>query len=331
MNGICFLPGRRTLSLVARVDMSRVRWYTLFAIFRKELMSGKHVFLYAALAFCLPLSAMASEPGSFCTMDQAVGQMISAAGINTGAIYKDMGGARSLQGINSVVRDFAAGLVKEKLRSGHGDKLEITWKDIYDLRGTMSAWVCDNGCRFYCVASFIDAIGSGMTGTTIGRGLTNAGLVLAGPPGFVMMGGMSVTQKSFQCNPSVVAMALESGETVVGMLPWCKAPGAKALCARAGDLAGKTVVRVMARYGGQEYAIGVARALSPRSNEFVEVTIEYLAHKAKEGVLKPVTHKVESRIMSGLGKSDPVQDASPPAGVPIGDGLYYNDPSQYMQ
>ncbi|MCX5791635.1 MAG: hypothetical protein NTY45_05360 [Elusimicrobia bacterium] len=87
----------------------------------------------------------------------------------------------------------------------------------------------------------------------------------------------------------------------------------------------------MARYGGREYAIGLAKALSPRSNEFVEVTIEYLAHTAKEGVLKPVTHKVESRIMSGLGKSDPVPDASPPSGIPIGDGVYYDDPSQYMQ
>ncbi len=54
--------------------------------------------------------------------------------------------------------------------------------------------------------------------------MTN-GLILAGPVGFIMLGGMNIVQETFQCNPSGVVMAINAGATVIVLVPWCKIPG----------------------------------------------------------------------------------------------------------
>ncbi len=297
----------------------------------------KTLFFLMALCLSMPPLLRAGETGHFCTMDQGVEQMISAAGLNSEGIAKDLRGKADRQEVDRMIRLIAEDQVKRKLVEGKGDEVKITWKDIYDVRGTVSAWVCNEGCRMYCVSSFIDAIGSGLTGTSIGRGLTGFGLALAGPPGFVMMSGMEITQETFQCKPDAVAMALDAGATLTIMLPWCKAPGAKQLCVRAQQVAGRTITSVMGRYMGREFAIGTARVIeSEGGGEFVEVVAEHLSHHAKEGVTHAVTHQVHSKLMEGAGNNPAIPDPGGPApagaeGTPIGDGLYYNDPAQYMQ
>ncbi len=285
--------------------------------------------------FLAPPAGAGEEEGSFCTMDQAVDQMLSAARLDAAGMAKDLRGKTDRAGVDRMLRLIAQDQVRRKLQEGHGDKVEITWKDIYDVRGTASAWACNEGCRLYCVSSFIDAVGSGLLGTRFGRGLTTVGLALAGPPGFVMMSGLEITQKTFQCNPDTVAMALDAGATLTIMLPWCKAPGAKSLCVRAQQAAGKTALKVMGRYMGREYAIGAARFVrSEGGGEFVEVVAEHLAHHGKETATHAVTHQVHSAIMSGAGGKDAPEVPEPGApqmGVPIGDGLYYQDESQFFQ
>ena len=294
-------------------------------------MNGKFTCAAAVFLLGLPVLIHAEEGGGhFCTMDQAVDQMISAAGVDTNGMYKDLRGAQSMQQIKSIERDVASGLVRQKLLQDSDSKsVEITWKDIYDMRGTMSAYMCNEGSRMYCVSSFIDAIGSGLTGNRLGRSIYTGGLLLAGPPGFVMMSGMEITQKTFQCKPDTVAMALEAGESVVIMLPWCKAPGVKALCARAGQVAGRSVLRVVGTYMGKEYVIGTGKLLeSEAGGEFIKL----VADKVKEEVTKPVTHQIHSALVStgDHGSAGAAPEAGAPApvtGIPIGDGLYYDDPA----
>lgn len=239
---------------------------------------------------------MGGETKRFCSLDQAVEQMAAAGGIDVKGIEKDLHGRRSAGQISEMVRIMATDIIKRKLAEGkESNKLEIHWRDIYDLRGSVSAWVCNEGSRFYCVSSFVDAVGSGLTGSAIGRGITYAGLTLAGPPGFILMSGMEITERTFQCTPDTLALFLDSGGTAVILLPWCKVPGAKALCVRAAQTAGKTAYKVMGRYLNKEYAIGVARVMEyDGGGEFVKV----VAEQAKETAVRGTAKKVHSNIIS---------------------------------
>jgi hypothetical protein len=285
--------------------------------------------LYATAILFIGLACplKAEETRHFCSMDEAVGQMVSVAGLNAAGMQKDLGARATRKDVDRMINSIAEDQVKRKLFEGHGKELEITWKDIYDVRGTASAWMCNEGQRLYCVSSFIDAIGSGLTGTRLGRGLYTGGLVLAGPAGFVMMSGMEITQKTFQCNPDGLAMALDAGASVVVMLPWCRAPGARDLCVRAQQVAGKTVMSVMGRYMGREFAIGTARLLeNEASQEFVKVVVEH----GKETVTHAVAHQVHGKLTSHGEVAVEVPSEPLPAsmqGVPVGDGLYMDDPS----
>ncbi len=286
----------------------------------------------AAISLLLPPAARAGELNHFCTMDQAADQMIGVSGIDAKGIYKDLGGRRSEKQISGAIRMIAEDVVKEKLKEGHGEKLEITWKDIYDMRGTVSAWVCNQGARLYCVSSFIDAVGSGLTGTAFGRGLTNAGLILAGPAGFIVLSGMDITQETFQCTPDSVAMAIDAGATVLILVPWCKAPGAEALCLRARQAAGKTVLNVMGRYLGKEYAIAAAQALeSETGRQFVKVAAQRTANAGKFIVTYGVGSAAHSALVADPEKPPPPEAPGPaaptPLNVPVGNGLYYTGPA----
>lgn len=266
------------------------------------------------LASCLAVpSLLHAGPRAFCSMDQAVDQMVQAGGIDKEGIHKDLRGAASMQQISSIVRDIASDIVTYKLAESRGETVQITWKDVYDLRGTVSSWVCDQGARTYCAASFLDAIGSGLTGTTVGRGLTGAGLALAGPPGFILMGGMKITQETFQCTPDTVAMALDAGETVVVLLPWCKAPGLNKLCVRAGKAAGGKALELIAKYGNQEYAIGAAKFIQTQAGgKLVKVVVDEIKNGAKE----QAAGTANSAIYNGItGKS--AGDVAPAPGAPM--------------
>ena len=253
---------------------------------------------------------------SFCSMDQAVDQMVQAGNIDQKGIYKDLRGGRSMQQINSIVRDMASDIVTKKLAESRGEPVQITWKDVYDLHGSVSAWVCDQGARMYCATSFVDAIGAGLTGTSVGRGLTGVGLALAGPPGFVLLGGMKITQETFQCTPDTVAMALDAGETVVVLLPWCKAPGLNKLCVRAGKAAGGKALELVARYGNQEYAIGAAKFVQTQAGgKLVKVVVDEIKGNAKE----QAAGTVNSTIYNGItGKSAGDSATAPGAPMPVG-------------
>ena len=293
-------------------------------------MSAK---LYATfiLFFSLACPIRAEEPGHFCTMDEAVGQMVRAAGLNSAGMQKDLGPRYTRKHVDDIINMIAADQVKRKLLEGHGKDVEITWKDIYDVRGTASAYMCNEGQRLYCVSSFIDAVGSGLTGTRLGRGLYTGGLILAGPAGFVMMSGMEITQKTFQCNPDGLAMALDAGASLVVMLPWCKAPGARELCVRTQQIAGKTVMNVMGRYMGREFAIGTARLVETEAGEeFIKVVVEH----GKETVTHAVAHQVHGKLTShGEVAVEVASEPLPPSmqGVPVGGGLYVDDPSAMFQ
>lgn len=270
------------------------------------------------LAACLAApSLLHAGPRSFCSMDQAVDQMEQAGGIDKEGIYKDLRGAVPMQQISSIVRDIASDLVTAKLAESGAQTVQITWKDIYDLRGTVSSWVCDQGARMYCAASFIDAMGSGLTGTAVGRGLTGAGLALAGPPGFVLLGGMKIAQETFQCTPDTVAMALDAGETVVVLLPWCKAPGLNKLCVRAGKAAGGKALELIARYGNQEYAIGAAKFVQTQAGgKLVKVVVEEIANSAKEQAAGTANSAIYSSISKSAGDTAPAPGAPLPVAVP---------------
>jgi len=285
--------------------------------------------LYATsiLFFSLVCPLKAEETRHFCSMDEAVGQMVSVAGLNAAGMQKDLGARATRKDVDRMINSIAESQIKRKLFEGHGKELEITWKDIYDVRGTASAWMCNEGQRLYCVSSFIDAVGSGLTGTRLGRGLYTGGLILAGPAGFVMMSGMEITQKTFQCNPDGLAMALDAGASLVVMLPWCKAPGARELCVRSQQIAGKTVMSVMGRYMGKEFAIGTARLVeNEASQEFVKVVVE----QAKERIAMAGAHQVHKKVNSKGEVPVEVPVEPLPAsmqGIPVGDGLYIDDPS----
>lgn len=167
----------------------------------------------------LPLNTLASEKvRRFCTMDSAVGHLLNTAGIPE-KLQKE-----------PVVRLLAEDLIARKLAERPADTVKIVWKDIYDMRGSVNAWLAHNGHPLSYAWQALDAVGAGLTGTIPGKVLMMNGLILAGPAGFIMLGGMNITQETFQCNPSGIVMAANAGATVVVLIPWCKVPGVSRGC-----------------------------------------------------------------------------------------------------
>jgi hypothetical protein len=246
-------------------------------------------------------------------MEQAVDRMIGAAGINIEGLHRDLGGAKSMERLTSEIREAASDIVKEKLLQSRGAPVAITWKDIYDLRGTVSARACNEGLRLYCISSFTDAVGSGLMGNVLGRGIKYVGLAFAGPAGFIIESGMSITQETFQCTPDAVTMALDAGAGVVILLPWCKAPGVKEICARAGQFAEKATLTIVERNHGREVAIAAGRMLGSESGGMlVRVIVEHLNAHGKEAVTNAVTHQIHSDIVPGDASKVNVPEPVPP-------------------
>lgn len=273
----------------------------------------------ALLLSALPLSASDGGSSSFCTVDEATGQMMSAADIDKERLLRDFRGAKTREDVDFAVRMIAESVIKEKLEKEYPDRVEIKWKDIYDVRGAVFMWACNEGLRPYCLTAGIDAIGSGLTGTAIGRKLMSGGLTLAGPPGFVMMTGMNLAEKTFQCDPDGLAMLIEAGGSAVAMLPWCKAPGVKSLCVKAQNFAGQGVTLLVFSRGKGGYLVGAARALDTEGGEIIKVAIESLVHKGKHAV----THAAAARVNGAVNpRARPIQSSVAPsvsdhaAGVP---------------
>lgn len=255
---------------------------------------------------------------SFCSLDQAEAQMLRAAEISVDGIYKDLEGKRSKEYISGIVNRIAATIVKRKLVAGKGEKLEITWEDIYNMRGTVGAWGCQEGLRMYCVSSFIDAIGSGMEGTFLGRQITEAGLALAGPPGYVLLNGKKITQQAFQCNPDTVAMALDAGESLLLMLPFCEIGIGQRLCVKPGEMGGQQVMKLMARYAKKDFAIGVAKVMHTESGGKLAVVMADMINKS---VTDAAAHAVNGAAYSVL-TNDFAVPAPPPTPTVTGEDLY---------
>jgi hypothetical protein len=238
------------------------------------------------------VSAYAKPTQQFCTMEQGVDRMLKAADIPDEFTSKP------------VVRDIAADVVRDKLQEKPGEPIEITWKNIYDLRGTINAWLCSEGNKLNCVGQTIDAVGSGLTGTTAGKFLMGGGLALSGPPGFVLVGGMAVTQETFQCQPSVVKMALVAGANVAINLPWCKAPGINQACVSMSNGIKNGALAAARKIFGNKVAVkAVKRAKG--GLEVVLADAEKAAQTAAAAVPpRPVSSQISSRIPLNSGKPE---------------------------
>jgi hypothetical protein len=238
------------------------------------------------LAALWTVSAYAEPAQQFCTMDQGVDRILAVADIPDELARKP------------IVRDIASDIVGTKLRDNPGQPLEITWKDIYDLRGTVNAWLCNEGNKMNCVGQALDAVGSGLTGTTPGKILMGVGLALSGPPGFVLMGGMAVTQETFQCQPSAVNMAITAGASVVVSLPWCKVPGVNQACVAAGKGMKEGALAAARKIFGDKVAVQAVK----QGKNGVEVVLVDAEREAKKAMAAAAAKpgKVSSNITSKL-------------------------------
>lgn len=236
------------------------------------------------LAALWTVSASAEPAQQFCTMDQGVDRILAVADIPDELARKP------------IVRDIASDIVGTKLRDNPGQPLEITWKDIYDLRGTVNAWLCNEGNKMNCVGQALDAVGAGLTGTTPGKILMGVGLALSGPPGFVLMGGMAVTQETFQCQPSAVNMAITAGASVVVSLPWCKAPGVNQACVAVGKGMKEGALAAARKIFGDRVAVQAVK----QGKNGVEVILVDAEREAKKAMAAAKPGQVSSKITSGL-------------------------------
>ena len=189
-----------------------------------------------------PVNTFASDnkPKRFCTMDNAVNQLLNVARISEN-LQKEF-----------AVRNIASDIIEEKLAESPGEFVKIEWKDVYDLRGTINAWLAQNGHPLNRIGQALDAIGSGLHGTILGKLTMVSGLVLAGPPGFILLGSMNATQETFQCNPSGVVMAVNAGVTITVLVPWCKMPGISKGCVSLANGIGRGIEKIASSMFGKE-------------------------------------------------------------------------------
>ncbi|MCG2726851.1 MAG: hypothetical protein L6420_11485 [Elusimicrobia bacterium] len=213
-----------------------------------------------------------SKPKRFCTMNSAVQQLLNTARIPQN-LQKD-----------PVMQNIAAEIIEGKLAEYPGEFVKIEWKDVYDMRGTVNAWLAQNGHLLNHVGQAIDAFGSALTGTIVGKVIMTNTLILAGPAGFIMLGGMNVVQETFQCNPSGIVMAINAGATVVVLVPWCKVPGISKGCVSLTNGIGHGIEKIASSMFGKqitgtflrETTNGVVVALTLKSKGKVMTAMEIL-------------------------------------------------------
>lgn len=241
--------------------------------------------LLSLSAFPSPAAAAAER---FCTMDTAVGQLMDKAGIPD-----------SLQR-EPVVRMMAEDLIAAKLAEKPSDTVKIVWKDIYDMRGSVNAWLAQNGRPLNYIGQALDAVGSGLTGTVAGKILMMNTLMLAGPAGFIMLGGMNITQETFQCNPSGVVMAANAGATIVVLVPWCRVPGVGNGCVALEHGVARGIERTAAGLFGKEVTAtflksttnGVVMAIKLKSTDMVISGMELLNYLDQKKSVRQVDFEV---------------------------------------
>ncbi|MDD2805605.1 MAG: hypothetical protein PHV33_08625 [Elusimicrobiales bacterium] len=252
----------------------------------------KHVALL--LIPLLPLSALpspaaaAQEVQRFCTMDTAVGQLMNKADI-----------PENLQK-EPVVRMMAEDLIAAKLAGKPSDTVKIVWKDIYDMRGSVNAWLAQNGHPFNYVGQAVDAVGSGLTGTVAGKILMMNTLMLSGPAGFIMLGGMNITQETFQCNPSGIVMAANAGATIVVLVPWCRVPGVGKGCVALEHGVARGIEKTAAGLFGRQVTAtflksttnGVVMAIKLKSTDLVMSGMELLNYLDQKKTVRQVDFEV---------------------------------------
>lgn len=253
---------------------------------------NKHVALLLipllALSTLPSPAAAAEEVKRFCTMDTAVGQLMEKADIPP-KLQKE-----------PVVRMMAEDLIAAKLAGNPADTVKIVWKDIYDMRGSVNAWLAQNGHPLNYVGQALDAVGSGLTGTVAGKILMMNTLMLAGPAGFIMLGGMNITQETFQCNPSGLVMAANAGATIVVLVPWCRVPGVSRGCVAMEAGIGKGVEKAAASLFGRELTAealrqttnGVVMAVKLKGSDLVISGMELLNYLDQKKSVRTVDFEV---------------------------------------
>lgn len=233
-------------------------------------------------------AAAAEEVKRFCTMDTAVGQLMEKADIPP-KLQKE-----------PVVRMMAEDLIAAKLAGNPADTVKIVWKDIYDMRGSVNAWLAQNGHPLNYVGQALDAVGSGLTGTTAGKFLMMNTLMMAGPAGFIMLGGMNITQETFQCDPSGLVMAANAGATIVVLVPWCRVPGVSRGCVAMEAGIGKGVEKAAASLFGKELTgealrqttSGVVMAIKLKGSDLVMSGMELLNYLDQKKSVRTVDFEV---------------------------------------
>jgi len=242
-------------------------------------------------AFPSPAAA-AAEVQRFCTMDTAVGQLMDKADIPE-KLQKE-----------PVVRMMAEDLIADKLAKHPSDTVKIVWKDIYDMRGGVNAWLAQNGHPLNYVGQALDAVGAGLTGTTAGKVLMMNTLMMAGPAGFIMLGGMNITQETFQCNPSGVVMAANAGATIVVLVPWCRVPGVGKGCVALEHGVAKGIEKTAAGLFGKEVTAtflksttnGVMMAIKLKSTDLVMSGMELLNYLDQKKSVRQVDFEAGIRV-----------------------------------
>lgn len=229
-------------------------------------------------------AAAAQEVKRFCTLDTAVGQLMEKADIPAD-LQKE-----------PVVRMMAEDLIAAKLAAHPSDTVKIVWKDIYDMRGSVNAWLAQNGHPLNYVGQALDAVGAGLTGTVAGKMLMMNTLMMAGPAGFIMLGGLNITQETFQCNPSGVVMAANAGATIVVLVPWCRVPGVGKGCVALENGVAKGIEKTAAGLFGREVTAtflksttnGVMMAIKLKSTDLVMSGMELLNYLDQKKAVRQV-------------------------------------------
>ncbi|MBU2575140.1 MAG: hypothetical protein KKH28_13795 [Elusimicrobia bacterium] len=239
---------------------------------KNKITAASMTLIFTLSVFPFNVFASDKEVKRFCTMDGAVEQLLNAAGI-----------AENLKKEPAVIT-MAEDIIGQKLAARPTEFVKIVWKDIYDMRGSVNAWLAHNGHPLNHIGQAIDAAGSALTGTIIGKVIMTNALMLAGPAGFIMLGGMNVTQETFQCNPSGVVMAVNAGATIIVLVPWCKVPGINKGCVALTNGVSSGIKKVAASVFGKELSAtflketthGVVMALRLKSKDKVMTAMEIL-------------------------------------------------------
>jgi hypothetical protein len=229
----------------------------------------------------LPGSALGQEAKRFCSMDQAVTRLLEASDVSAEAAK------------NPIIRSMAEDIVAGKLAGRPGASVAITWKDVADLRGTVNVWLCEQGHKLNCAGGAIDAVGSGLMGSRLGRTVMGGGLALAGPPGWVLLSGLPATQETFQCEPSALAMAVETGAGVVVLVPWCRTPGVERACVAVGTGAKKGALAVANLLFGNRVSAQVVR----ETGRGVEIAL--VQSRGSASTSRSAGHAVINKIAPG--------------------------------